>query len=102
MKKIKTWKCKEYLEWVRGHACRATMAPGCDTHHIINLLPGYMGGKVSDLFTMPLCREEHGYLHDGGAKKWEIDTGLSQAEEVLIMINKALEDGVIEIKWIDK
>ena len=70
------WTCKPirdeaYLSWVRQQPCCVCFKPGPnDAHHRIG--HGRMGtARVSDLETMPLCREHHDALHRLGWKAWE-------------------------------
>lgn len=96
------WQCQKYIDWIKSQPCRVTMQDGVDPHHVINVLPGAIGSKVHDLFTIPLTREEHTRLHHMGGREWERQTGESQAKEVLMMINQALEEGLIEINWVGR
>lgn len=97
--KPKPWRSKKYTDWVKNLYCSASMQPADDPHHITGLLGGGTGTKTHDLFTMPLTRENHTELHSYGHKQWETMKGTVQAEAVLRTINKALNDGVIEIRW---
>ena len=38
----------------------------CDAHHVKIAQPRSLGRKVSDEFTVPLCREHHRDLHQHG------------------------------------
>ena len=52
-------KCKEYLNYIKGHPCfNCSINTGSDAHHISFFDKG-MGIKVSDLQTIPLCRVCH-------------------------------------------
>ena len=93
-------KCKKYLDWIKQQPCRVTMQEGVDAHHIINVLPGAMGSKVHDIFTIPLVREVHNNLHHLGGREWERQSCVSQAKECIYMINQAINEGVIEIRWV--
>ena len=98
LSKSKVFRSKKYTDWIKSQRCRVLMTEGPDCHHVINILPGAMGSKVSDLFTIPLSRSIHANLHHIGKASWEKLNNTSQAEECLKMINKALEEGLIEIK----
>lgn len=98
--KAKRWECKKYLAWIKTLPCRHNMQNGVDPHHIINVLPSGTGTKVHDLFVMPLNREAHNNLHHYGKRVFEAGTRMNQAEEVLKTINQAINEGLIEIKWV--
>jgi len=95
----KTWRCKQYTDWVKQLPSCVSLRPSDDPHHVINVLPGVMGSKTSDLFTIPLTRDEHNDIHHKGAKQWERENHISQAEECLKIIDYALSQGIIEIKF---
>ena len=99
---MKPLRCKKYLMWVRKQNSCVSMCPADDPHHIINLLPGGMGTKTHDFFTIPLTRQEHQELHNIGGIAWEKKTGINQAEEVLRTLNNAINEGLIEIRWINE
>lgn len=100
MKKTKRIECKPYLNWVKSLPSCASMMPSDNAHHIINVLPSGMATKPHDFFTMPLVQNEHHLLHHKGARQWEQDNNINQAEEVLKTLNKAISNGLIEIKWV--
>jgi len=102
MKKTKRIICKQYTDWVKSLPSCLSMMPADHPHHIINVLPSGMGSKCHDFFTIPLVQNEHHLLHHKGARQWEKDNKVNQAEEVLKTLNKALDKGLIEIKWIGK
>ena len=102
MKKTKRIECKPYLKWVKSLPSCVSLMPADHPHHIINVLPSGVATKPHDFFTCPLTQGEHSLLHHKGARQWEKDNKVSQAEEVLKTLNKALDKGLIEIKWIGK
>jgi len=75
------------------------MADDPDVHHIKGVLKAATGSKVSDLFTIGLDHEIHMDFHSSGKKDWESRYGESQAENCILLINKALEQGLISIVW---
>ena len=99
MQKIKPWRCKKYTDWVKQLPSAISMKPADDPHHVKGVL--FTGTtKPHDLFVMPMTRDEHTYLHDKGATEWQRIMQISQSDEIIRTINKALNDGLIEIKWI--
>jgi hypothetical protein len=60
---------KAHLLFVRGHACAICKQSPCDPHHLKFAQPRALGRKVSDEFTVPLCRAHHQDLHRHGNEK---------------------------------
>jgi len=49
----------------------------CDAHHVKIAQPRSLGRKVSDEFTVPLCREHHRDLHQhGNEANWWTKQGI--------------------------
>ena len=66
IEKVKTWKSRRYLAWVRERPCVHCRKVGqSEPHHIIGLTGGHMGGKTGDEFAVPLCRHCHDEIHQG-------------------------------------
>jgi hypothetical protein len=62
---------KAHREFVCSQPCLVCGRRPCDAHHIQFGQPRALGRKVSDEFTVPLCRVHHRDLHRGGdEKKW--------------------------------
>nr|WP_246557989.1 ERF family protein [Bradyrhizobium liaoningense] len=62
---------KEHLAFVRTHGCLICQKSPADAHHLKFAQPRTMGRKVSDEFTVPLCRPHHQSLHrHGNEKAW--------------------------------
>ena len=57
---------KEHLKFVAAHACLLCGRRPSDAHHLKFAQPQAMGRKVSDEFTVPLCRTHHRQLHRSG------------------------------------
>ena len=73
--KQKQIRSKEYRTYVKQLPCVVTERPGCDPHHP----KGHgLGGSVkcSDIFCIPLSREEHTKFHNMGWETWEGIHGL--------------------------
>lgn len=92
LQKIKPFRNKKYLKWVRSLPCVITgKIENNHAHHIIACgMGGGMGTKPSDLFVIPMDAEEHQRLHGGE----NIDM-IDQKAEALRIIEKAVNDGVL-------
>lgn len=62
---------KAHLRFVGTHPCLVCGRQPSDAHHVQFSQPRAMGLKVSDEFTVPLCRSHHRELHQtGNEKNW--------------------------------
>ena len=99
MQKVKRWECKPFLKWVKSLPSCVDMGESGDAHHLKSVI--YTGTtKPHDLFVIPLNREQHTGFHDVGKTQWERQMGTRQAEECVKTISKAIDEGLIEIKWV--
>ncbi len=57
---------KNHLKYVASHACLVCGRQPADPHHLRFAQPRAIGLKVSDEFTVPLCRTHHRNLHQAG------------------------------------
>ena len=57
---------KEHLKFVASQPCLVCSRQPCDAHHLRFAQPRATGMKVSDEFTVPLCRGHHRQLHEAG------------------------------------
>ena len=57
---------KAHLRFVATHACLVCGRQPSDPHHLRFAQPRALGRKVSDEFTVPLCRSHHRELHSAG------------------------------------
>lgn len=92
-----TWRCQEYLDWVKTLPSCISGRPADDAHHI----KGHgMGGtvKAPDWAVIPLTREEHSLFHRVGWMTWEIENG-NQLELVAKTLGKAMENG--KLQWVE-
>jgi hypothetical protein len=69
---------KAHLKFVATQPCLICGRQPCDPHHLRFAQPRAIGMKVSDEFTVPLCRGHHRQLHQAGNevawwKNFEID-----------------------------
>ena len=62
---------KVHLAFVASQRCVICKASPCDAHHLKIAQPRSLGRKVSDEFTVPLCRTHHQELHrEGNEANW--------------------------------
>ena len=62
---------KTHLAFVASQPCVICGATPCDAHHVKIAQPHSLGRKVSDEFTVPLCRPHHQELHRyGNERRW--------------------------------
>jgi hypothetical protein len=57
---------KAHLRFVAAEPCLICKRSPCDAHHLKFAQQRSLGGKVSDEFTVPLCRDHHEELHRFG------------------------------------
>jgi hypothetical protein len=57
---------KAHLRFVASQPCLVCQRIPCDAHHLKFAQARSLGRKVSDEFTVPLCREHHQELHRHG------------------------------------
>ncbi len=62
---------KAHLKFVASQPCLVCGRQPCDPHHLRFAQPRAIGMKVSDEFTVPLCRTHHRQLHQiGDERDW--------------------------------
>ena len=68
---------KAHLRFVAAQPCLVCQRTPCDAHHIKFAELRALGRKVSDEFTVPLCREHHQDLHrHGNERAWWADVNV--------------------------
>jgi hypothetical protein len=60
---------KRHLRFVASQPCLVCRRMPSDPHHLRFAEPRALGCKVSDEFTVPLCRTHHRALHDSGDER---------------------------------
>jgi hypothetical protein len=69
---------KGHLLFVRGQPCLICQQVPSDAHHLKFAQPRALGRKVSDEFTVPLCRVHHQDLHrHGNERAWWANMNMS-------------------------
>ena len=72
---------KAHLKFVASQACLVCGRQPSDPHHLRFAQPRAIGLKVSDEFTVPLCRGHHRQLHQTGNEvAWWKDLGINSLE----------------------
>jgi hypothetical protein len=72
---------RQHLRFVAKQPCLVCGREPCDPHHLRFAQPRGLAQKVSDEFTVPLCRAHHRELHRAGKEKdWWSQNGLEPLE----------------------
>jgi ERF superfamily len=72
---------KSHLTFVAAQPCLVCQRSPCDAHHLKFAEPRTLGRKVSDEFTVPICREHHQQLHrHGNEAAWWANLGIAPLE----------------------
>ncbi len=72
---------KAHLAFVAAQPCLVCQRSPSDAHHLKFAQPRAFGRKVSDEFTVPLCRDHHQELHRNGSEAaWWANLGLTPLE----------------------
>jgi len=66
IRKMVQRRSKAHLRFVAAQPCLVCQRTPCDAHHLKFAQPRALGRKVSDEFTVPLCRQHHRQLHHHG------------------------------------
>ena len=69
--KLRRSRDKDHLRFIAMQPCTVCGRQPCEAHHIRHAQPRALGRKVSDEFTVPLCRVHHRELHrQGDERAW--------------------------------
>jgi hypothetical protein len=69
--KPRRYRNKDHLKFVSGQPCAVCGRQPCEAHHPRYAQPRALGRRVSDEFTVPLCRVHHRELHrEGNERSW--------------------------------
>src|SRR5882724_1600670 len=72
---------KAHLAFVAAQPCLVCQRSPCDAHHLKFAQPRSLGRKVSDEFTVPLCRDHHHELHrQGNEMAWWANLQIAPVE----------------------
>ena len=81
----KPYRSQDYLDYIRQQVCVfCSHGPPSEPHHISWVDGGTMGGKPSDLFTIPVCRVCHDGFHRW-AKEFKFDREFVLREMVKLL-----------------
>ena len=76
--KLRRFRDKEHLRFVSQQACTVCGRQPCEPHHIRFAQPRAISRKVSDEFTVPLCRVHHREVHRRGDEAaWWAEFGIA-------------------------
>jgi hypothetical protein len=71
--KLRRSRDKDHLRFIANQPCTVCGRQPCEAHHIRYAQPRALGRRVSDEFTVPLCRVHHRELHrKGDERAWWI------------------------------
>ncbi len=92
--KIKPFRSRKYLAWVRKQPCiYCGRTEDIQAHHLIGIegIEGVMGGKSDDSMAMPLCPYCHRDMHDT-PEVWPL-----QWKYIAQTVYKACRAGVLKV-----
>jgi hypothetical protein len=82
---------KAHLRFVASQPCLACGRKPADAHHLRFAQPRALGRKVSDEFTVPLCRAHRREIHGSGDERgWWTNAGIEPVEVARKLWNKTL------------
>ena len=90
--KVKPFRSRKYLDWVKQQPCVLCGAPADDPHHIISVggMSG-MGMTAPDSMVIPVCRQHHDEIHRT-PELWP-----QQWEWIARTLDRALAEGALEV-----
>ena len=89
---------REHLRLVAQNACLVCGRKPSDPHHLGFMQPRVLGRKVSDEFTVPLCRTHHRAAHRAGDERaWWEQVGIDPVKVARELWRKVrLSDGTLQ------
>jgi hypothetical protein len=88
---------KEHLRFVATQTCLICGRKPSDAHHLRFAQPSAMSRKVSDEFTVPLCRLHHREVHRSGSEtQWWANVGVDPLPVAERLWKRRLRHGVSE------
>jgi hypothetical protein len=88
---------KEHRKLVATLPCLVCGRTPADPHHLRYAQPRALGRKVSDEFTVPVCRLHHGELHRvGDEEAWWLAAGIDPLPVALELWRQSREGGEFE------
>ena len=89
---------KTHLAFVAAQPCLVCQRSPCDAHHLKFAQPRALGRKVSDEFTVPLCRDHHHDLHrHGNELAWWANLQIGPIEVARDLWHKTLRGTTLSI-----
>jgi hypothetical protein len=89
---------KVHLAFVAAQPCLVCQRSPCDAHHLKFAQPRTLGRKVSDEFTVPLCRDHHQQLHrHGNEVAWWANVQIAPIEAAKELWQATLLDSDVSI-----
>jgi hypothetical protein len=93
---------KAHLAFVASQPCLVCQTGACDAHHLKMAQPRSLGRKVSDEFTVPLCRRHHNELHrQGNEAAWWQNQGIAPLPVAATLWQTSPEHGITETRMAD-
>jgi ERF superfamily len=90
---------KAHLAFVAAQPCLVCQRTPCDAHHLRFAQPRSLGRKVSDEFTVPLCRQHHRDLHRyGNEPAWWANLQIEPTEVAKDLWQETLLDPEVSSK----
>jgi hypothetical protein len=69
--KPRRYRNRDHLKFISSQHCALCGRQPCEAHHLRYAQPRALGRRVSDEFTVPLCRVHHRELHhEGNERSW--------------------------------
>ena len=91
---------KAHLAFVASQPCLVCQSGACDAHHLKMAQPRSLGRKVSDEFTVPLCRRHHQALHrNSNERAWWQNQGIDPLPVAAALWQTSPAHGSAATQW---